>query len=149
MTLIMYTYYTFHILKKRHIIFNSDQHSHSIQFHFPHLYLLFLSETYNQSSCSRETLFSQRAIKFQQSANETVLSIRVASPAGQHIQCGLFATVPGRSIDQAAAPGLHYSHPAVDVRPVVQGAALRLSADRHAVLHLCHHRHAGMSNHNC
>lgn len=64
--------------------------------------------------------------------------------AGQHVKCGLFAPVPGGPTDQAAAPGLHHSNSAVDVRPVVQGAALRVPANRHAVLHLCDHRHAGM-----
>ncbi|XP_035578702.1 uncharacterized protein LOC118356074, partial [Zalophus californianus] len=40
---------------------------------------------------------------------------------------------------QAAAPRLHHPHPAVDLRPVLQGPALCVSAHRHAVLHLRHH----------
>lgn len=65
---------------------------------------------------------------------------------GQHVQCGLFAPLPGGSSDQAAASGLHHSHSSVDVCTIIQGVALRLSADCHAVLHLRDYRNAGKSN---
>ena len=67
----------------------------------------------------------------------------VSSAVGRHVQHELPEAVPRGAADQAAAAGLHYPHPAVDLRPVLQGPALRLPAHRHALLHLRHHRHAG------
>lgn len=32
----------------------------------------------------------------------------------------------------------------MDIRTIVQGSTLCLSADRHAIFHLCHHWNAGM-----
>ena len=54
---------------------------------------------------------------------------------------------PSRSLGQALEAGLHHPNPALDFRPVLQGPALRHPAHRHAVLHLRHHRHAGLWQH--
>ena len=58
-------------------------------------------------------------------------------------QRGLPAAVPGGAAGEAAAAGPDDPDPAVDVRAVVQGAALRHPPHLHALLHLRHHRHAG------
>ena len=78
-------------------------------------------------------------------------------------QSGLSPSISCRTSDQTSSSGLHHSHSPLDVHAVVQstssfamrdtstleslfrpGTTLRLSADRNALLHLCHHRHAGM-----
>ena len=42
------------------------------------------------------------------------------------LQRGFPAAVPRGSADKAAAAGLHYPHPALDLRAELQGSALQL-----------------------
>lgn len=62
---------------------------------------------------------------------------------GKLLQCGLFTTVSSGSFNQAAPTGLHNPDPALDIRTIIQSAALRLLADCDALLYLCHYRNAG------
>ncbi|XP_035585186.1 voltage-dependent N-type calcium channel subunit alpha-1B-like isoform X2 [Zalophus californianus] len=62
-----------------------------------------------------------------------------ANDEEQFHQPQLSPPLPCCPAHQAAAPRLHHPHPAVDLRPVLQGPALRVSARRRAVLHLRHH----------
>ena len=94
------------------------------------------------------SLHSHRISAPPRSTPTTPASVRptappVSPPVGRHVQHELPEAVPRSAAHQAAAPGLHHPHPALDLRPVLQGPALRLPAHRHALLHLRHNRHAG------
>jgi len=55
----------------------------------------------------------------------------------------LLAAVQGGTPHQTAPPRLHNPPPPLDIHAVVQGPALRVHPDHHALLHLRHHWHAG------
>lgn len=52
-------------------------------------------------------------------------------------------TVPCRSFNQTPSPRLYNQNPSLDLRPVLQSAAIRLFTDSNVVLHLRHYRDAG------
>lgn len=63
---------------------------------------------------------------------------------GEYIQRRFPPPVPSRATDQATQTGLHHSDTFMDVRAEFQSLTLRVPSHRDAILHLRHHRDAGM-----
>lgn len=64
--------------------------------------------------------------------------------AGEYIQRRFPSPVPSRTTDQAAPTGIHYSDTALDIRAEFQSLTLCVPSHRDAILHLRHHRDAGL-----
>lgn len=64
--------------------------------------------------------------------------------AGEHIQRRFPTPFPSRATDQAAPTRIHYSDTSLDIRAEFQSLTLRVPSHRDAILHLCHHRDAGL-----
>lgn len=63
--------------------------------------------------------------------------------ARELVQCRIPPTVPCRSLNQTPSPRLYNQNPSLDLRSVLQSAAIRLFTDSNVVLHLRHYRDAG------
>lgn len=68
---------------------------------------------------------------------------------GEYIQRRFPSPVPSRTTDQAAPTGIHYSDTALDIRAEFQSLTLCVPSHRDAILHLRHHRDAGLFFHFC
>lgn len=70
--------------------------------------------------------------------------VNCMSFAGEHIQRRFPPPVPSRATDQAAPTGLYHSDTPLDIRAEFQSLTLRVPSHRDAILHLRHHRDAGL-----
>lgn len=75
--------------------------------------------------------------------------LMLISLAGEYFQRRFPPPVPSRATDQATQTGLHHSDTVVDVCAEFQSLTLRVPSHRDAILHLRHHRDAGVNSIHC